>query len=74
MTEQDPQTPVPASTSAGHSDSRAASGNADPHVTLLATPVASLIRRSPITLPPDASIREAAQLMRDKHASSVLIV
>ena len=46
----------------------------DAHTTLLTTPVRSLIRRAPITVPPTVSIHEAAQLMRDQRVSSVLIV
>jgi CBS domain-containing protein len=46
----------------------------DPALNLMTTPVRSLIKRAPITLPPQTSIREAAQLMCDKRVSSVLIV
>lgn len=41
---------------------------------LLGTPVRTLIKREPITLAPDASIRAAATLMRDLRVSSVLLV
>ncbi|MDP2418592.1 MAG: DUF294 nucleotidyltransferase-like domain-containing protein, partial [Hydrogenophaga sp.] len=54
--------------------SRAASEGADPALNLMTTPVRSLIKRAPITLPPQATIREAAQLMSEKRVSSVLIV
>ncbi|MEY4979685.1 MAG: Arabinose 5-phosphate isomerase KdsD [Pseudomonadota bacterium] len=50
------------------------SGSADPALNLMTTPVRSLIKRAPITLPPQASIREAAQLMSTLRVSSVLIV
>jgi CBS domain-containing protein len=44
------------------------------HLNLLGTPVRALIKREPITLPPDTSIRAAAQKMRDLRVSSVLLV
>lgn len=46
----------------------------DPALNLMTTPVRSLIKRTPITLPPQTSIREAAQVMSEKRVSSVLIV
>jgi CBS domain-containing protein len=46
----------------------------DLHANLITTPVSSLVKRTPITLPPHTSIRDAAQLMRDQRVSSVLIV
>jgi CBS domain-containing protein len=52
----------------------AADSEADPALNLMTTPVRSLIKRAPITLPPDTSIREAAQLMSEQRVSSVLIV
>jgi CBS domain-containing protein len=51
-----------------------ASDATDPALNLMTTPVRSLIKREPITLPPGTSIMEAAQLMRDQRVSSVLIV
>jgi CBS domain-containing protein len=48
--------------------------SADNYVNLITTPVSSLVKRTPITLPPHTSIRDAAQLMRDQRVSSVLIV
>jgi CBS domain-containing protein len=51
-----------------------ANDSTDPALNLMTTPVRSLIKRAPITLPPGTSIREAAQLMRDQRVSSVLIV
>lgn len=41
---------------------------------LLATPVRDLLQRQPVTLPPTATIRDAARLMRDARASSVMLV
>ena len=41
---------------------------------LLAMPMRALIKRSPVTLPPEASVRETAELMRSEHVSSVLLV
>lgn len=35
--------------------------------------VADLMARAPVTLPPDATVTEAAQLMRSRHVSSVAI-
>lgn len=41
---------------------------------LLGAPAQSLIRRAPVTLPPHATIREAAQTMQAQRVSSILIV
>lgn len=41
---------------------------------LLAMPVRELLKRTPVTLPPDASVRQAAELMRNERVSSVLLV
>jgi CBS domain-containing protein len=41
---------------------------------LLGTPIRTLIKREPITLPPDTPIRAVAELMRDSRVSSVLLV
>lgn len=46
----------------------------DPHVGLIATPVHTLLQREPVQLPPTATIRAAAQLMREQRVSSILIV
>ena len=46
----------------------------DAALNLMNTPVRSLIKRAPITLPPHTSIRAAAQLMSEQRVSSVLIV
>lgn len=46
----------------------------DSQINLITTPVASLIKRKPITVTPEASIRSAAELMREHEVSSVLIM
>jgi len=46
----------------------------DPHLNLMKTPVRALIKRPPITLPPQTTIRAAAELMRAQRVSSVLLV
>lgn len=46
----------------------------DAQLNLITSPVRSLIRRAPITLPPTATILEVAQTMRDHRVSSVLLV
>jgi CBS domain-containing protein len=51
-----------------------AAAAADPHLGLLTMPVQALIKRAPVSLPPTASIREAAQLMKQQRVSCVLIV
>ncbi|WP_421564638.1 putative nucleotidyltransferase substrate binding domain-containing protein [Paracidovorax sp. MALMAid1276] len=51
-----------------------APGGSGMHLNLLGTPVRALVKREPITLPPDASIRAAAQQMRELRVSSVLLV
>jgi CBS domain-containing protein len=53
---------------------RATPSGSDPALNLMTTPVRALIKRAPITLPPQATIREAAQLMSEQRVSSVLIV
>ncbi len=40
---------------------------------LVTTPVAALMTRDPLTLPPGATVREAAQAMREARVSSVLV-
>jgi CBS domain-containing protein len=47
---------------------------ADPHLNLMQTPVRALVKRAPVTLPPQTSIRDAARTMRDQRVSSVLLV
>jgi len=46
----------------------------DAALNLMTTPVGSLIKRAPITLPPHTSIRAAAQRMNEERVSSILIV
>jgi CBS domain-containing protein len=46
----------------------------DPYLSLMTTPVRALIKRAPITLPPEASIAETAQTMREQRVSSVLLI
>ncbi len=47
---------------------------ADPNLGLMATPVKTLLRREPVTLPPQATIRDAAMLMREQQVSAVMVV
>ncbi|WP_372657284.1 putative nucleotidyltransferase substrate binding domain-containing protein [Hydrogenophaga sp.] len=56
----------------GHTPSPGESG--DPALNLMTTPVRALIKRTPFTLPPLTSIRDAAARMREERVSSVLIV
>lgn len=65
--------PEPAST-AGQRHKGSPTAGGDPALNLMTLPVRSLIKREPITLPPDTRIQDAAQLMRDQRVSSVLIV
>ncbi len=46
----------------------------DPHLNLIRLPVRSLVRRDPVTTAPTTTLREAAELMRDRRVSSVLLV
>ncbi|MBK6851550.1 MAG: CBS domain-containing protein [Burkholderiales bacterium] len=46
----------------------------DQHLSLLTRPLGSLAWRTPITVAPTVTIREAAQTMRQERVSSVLIV
>ena len=41
---------------------------------LLSTPIRALLKRGPVTLPPDTSIQVTATLMRELRVSSVLLV
>ncbi|MEW6220739.1 MAG: CBS domain-containing protein [Thermodesulfobacteriota bacterium] len=50
---------------------RQATGNGDQ--VLLATPVGRIIRKEPVTCPPDASIQEAARIMAQHRISSIVI-
>lgn len=51
-----------------------AEGGQGTPLNLLATPIRSLIKREPVTLPPATTIRAAAALMRELRVSSVLLV
>ena len=62
-----PVRPPPAEPSQQVSESSSA-------LNLLGTPIRSLIKRAPITVPPDTSIQATAVLMRDLRVSSVLLV
>lgn len=66
--------PCPATGGAKRQRTGADSAASDPALNLMTTPVRSLIKRPPITLPPNTSIHEAAQLMSTQRVSSVLIV
>ena len=59
--------------SAGDRRDTTASGG-DAALNLMGTPIRALIRREPVTLPPDTPIREAAKVMRDGRISSALLV
>lgn len=48
--------------------------SAEPALNLMTAPVRSLVKRSPITLPPHTPISEAARVMSEQRVSSVLIV
>lgn len=56
---------------AGQSSQVSESGSA---LNLLNTPIRTLLKREPITLPPDTSIQDTAVVMRDRRVSSVLLV
>ncbi|MDP2005038.1 MAG: DUF294 nucleotidyltransferase-like domain-containing protein [Rubrivivax sp.] len=47
---------------------------ADPHLGLMTTPVRQLLKRAPVMLPPDATVLQTAQTMRDQRVSSVLLM
>jgi CBS domain-containing protein len=47
---------------------------ADPHMNLMNTPVRALVKREPVTVSPQVSIRDAARIMREQRVSSVLLV
>lgn len=49
-------------------------GPSDPALNLMSTPVRALIKREPVTLSPQTSIRDAARVMSDQRVSSALIV
>lgn len=47
---------------------------AEPALNLMTTPVRALIKRAPVTVAPQTSIREAARMMSEQRVSSVLIL
>jgi len=49
-------------------------GDAATALNLISSPIRSLIQCAPVTLPPSSSIQAAAQLMRERGVSSVLLV
>jgi len=65
---------LPGSVQAPGTAPAAAAPASDPALNLMTTPVRNLIKRPPITLPPQTTIREAARVMSEKRVSSVLIV
>ena len=64
----------PSLPSAGQGATAAHAPDSGVHLNLLGTPVRSLIKREPITLPPETSIRAAAEMMSELRVSSVLLV
>ncbi len=65
------ETPPPARSAEGSLEFRLR--RADSPNGLIVTPVRSLLRHAPVLVPPSMSIRQAAELMRDQHVSSVLL-
>ncbi len=59
---------------AGQSPTAAHATDSGVHLKHLGTPVRSLNKREPITLPPETSIRAAAAMMSELRVSSVLLV
>ncbi|MCW2311854.1 putative nucleotidyltransferase substrate binding domain-containing protein [Rhodoferax antarcticus] len=62
---------TPISTQPGTPDT---SGDAATALHLLSTPIRTLVKRAPITLPPSTPIQATAQLMRELRVSSVLLM
>ncbi|MCB8745710.1 DUF294 nucleotidyltransferase-like domain-containing protein [Rhodoferax sp. U2-2l] len=56
------------------SETRPAEGDAATALNLISTPIRTLIKCAPITLPPSSSIQATAQLMRERGVSSVLLM
>jgi CBS domain-containing protein len=48
--------------------------HSDPHMSLITTPVQALLKHKAVALPSNASIRQAAECMREARVSSVLLV
>jgi CBS domain-containing protein len=51
-----------------------AARGSDPHLSLLTTPIRSLVKRAPVTLPPSTTLLATAQTMREQRVSSVLLL
>lgn len=66
--------PVPGAPRPGPGARVGGGGPSDPALNLMTTPVRALIKREPVALSPQTSIREAARVMSEKRVSSVLIV
>lgn len=64
---------LPAFTAHADGDISGKGPGADPALNLMTTPIRALIKRAPIGLPPETTIREAAQVMCERRVSSVLI-
>jgi len=56
------------------SETRPAQGDAATALNLISTPIRTLIKCAPITLPPTSTIQATAQLMRERGVSSVLLM
>ena len=52
----------------------ASARSADRQLNLMTTPVRALVRRAPVTLQPETTIRQTAQAMHDERVSSILLV
>ncbi|OQW87166.1 MAG: cyclic nucleotide-binding protein [Rhodoferax ferrireducens] len=57
-----------------HPETSPAGGDAATALNLISTPIRTLIKCAPITLPPASSIQATAQLMRERGVSSVLLM
>jgi CBS domain-containing protein len=58
----------------GGSDQSSDQAESGAPLNLLSTPIRTLIKRTPITLAPTVTIREAAEVMREMRVSSALLV
>jgi CBS domain-containing protein len=65
---------IPDNTGSGADAKVDGRGPGDPALNLMTTPVRALIKREPVALSPQTSIRDAARVMSEKRVSSVLIV
>ena len=64
---------LPAATDLAHQHQEALD-ESGARINRLATPLHALLKRAPVSLPPDTSIRAAAEHMRTQRVSSVLLV